>query len=57
MFEDGTEMTWLSHWNAIRGANYDGILVNTENNEKAGSWIDEPINVASFPYICEKNEE
>ena len=57
VMEDGTEMTWLSHWHAIRGTNYDAIMINTENNFLAGSWIDEPISGYSHPYICEKNEK
>ena len=52
--EDGTEMTFLSYWwDFLRGANYDALIMSTENNGGAGSWIDEPINY-EFNYICEK---
>merc|ERR1712241_523714 len=44
IFEDGTEMEWLSYW---QGANpdggEDGILINASLGGAAGSWADAPL--------------
>ena len=54
MFEDGTEMEWVSNFIGVYGAAYDGIIFNTDDNAYAGSWQDFPITNAER-YICEKN--
>ena len=54
MFEDGTEMEWVSRWTDIAGASQDGIKFNTDNNAYAGTWNDGPIT-DKHRYICEKN--
>ena len=54
VFEDGTEMEWVSNFIGHYGAGYDGIIFNTDNNAYAGSWQDEPIS-AALRYICERN--
>ena len=56
VFEDNTELDWVSNWNIMSGASQDGILFNTEINVHAGSWTDEPISYI-WPYICEKNDQ
>ena len=54
MFEDGTEMEWVSKWVASYGVGYDGIIMCTENNANAGGWQGYPIT-NPMRYICEKN--
>ena len=54
MFEDGTEMEWVSRWMDVQGASQDGIVFNTDNNAYAGTWNDYPITSA-MRYICERN--
>ena len=54
VFEDGTEMEWVSNFIGVYGATYDGIILNTEDNNYAGSWQDYPIT-DPMRYICEKN--
>ena len=54
MFEDGTEMEWVSNFIGVYGATYDGIILNTDDNNYAGSWQDYPIT-DPMRYICEKN--
>ena len=54
MFEDGTEMEWVSRWTEVTGASQDGIIFNTENNAYAGSWQDFAIT-NNMRYICERN--
>ena len=54
VFEDSTEMEWVSKWVASNGVGYDGIIMSTENNANAGGWQDYPITTA-MRYICEKN--
>ena len=54
MFEDGTEMEWVSNWVGIGGASNDGVIFNTDNSVYAGSWTDSPITTVRR-YICEKN--
>ena len=54
VFEDGTEMEWVSKWVASYGVGYDGIIMCTENNANAGGWQGYPIT-NPMRYICEKN--
>ena len=55
VMEDGTEMEWMQSWSYPNGgADYDGIMISTQNNEYAGDWCDEPLT-AAYPYICEKD--
>ena len=55
IFEDGTEMEFLSYW---AGANpdqgEDGILMKTTNDGDAGSWADGYLS-DYYRFICEKN--
>ena len=57
MFEDGTEMDWIAKFHVpwMTGASDDGLLFGTYDDERAGTWADEPITT-SRPYICEKND-
>ena len=54
VFEDGTEMEWVSNWVGIDVASEDGIMFITDNNANVGSWTDNLLTIASR-YICEKN--
>merc|ERR1711997_473798 len=54
VFEDGTEMEWVSRWLNTDGAAQDGIIFNTDNNAYAGSWQDYSIT-SNMRYICERN--
>merc|ERR1712109_110452 len=59
VMEDGTEMEWMQQYadNSQRGANNDAILLGTQDNENAGSWVDNPITGYNQVYICEKDDD
>ena len=52
MFDDGTEMEWVSRWLDFFGASDDGVLFNTD--KYAGTWKNYPIT-NTMRYICERN--
>ena len=56
VFEDGTEVDWVSTWHDLKGVNENGILFGTQGDSRAGSWSDDPITQAR-PYICEKSNQ
>ena len=52
VFEDGTEVDWVSTWYDLRGVNENGMLFGTQGDTRAGSWCDQ-----ARPYICEKSDQ
>jgi hypothetical protein len=58
VFDDGTEMPWVSFWINDEGKDSDAIVISTYDKDKgdAGGWARKLETIYTYPYICEKNE-
>ena len=58
VFEDGTEMEWVSFWINDEGKDSDAIVISTYDSDKgdAGGWARKLETIYTYPYICEKND-
>ena len=56
VFEDGTEMEWLSFWINNEGASSDGIVISTMDAGDAGGWARKVTSYDTYPYICERDD-
>ena len=56
VFDDGTEMGWVSFWINDEGASSDGIVISTRDGGDAGGWGRKLTTIYTYPYICEKDD-
>ena len=56
VFEDGTEMKWVSFWINDEGASSDGIVISTMDAGDAGGWARKLTSYDTYPYICERDD-
>ena len=56
VFEDGTEIPWVSFWINDEGASSDGIVISTMDAGDAGGWARKLTTIDTYPYICERDD-
>merc|ERR1739838_685667 len=56
VFQDGTEMDWVSFWINNEGASSDGIVISTMDAGDAGGWARKVTSYDTYPYICERDD-